>query len=86
MAIECDSRGRCPHRTGKATLTKEDGKGEKGVESEWKFAVIKLEHRGFVTAALEVRLSRMGLRLIGELQDVAGELMDGFSRRRLWII
>lgn len=67
MVIECDSRGRCFYRIGKVILIKEDGKGEKGVESEWKFIVIKLEYRGFVIVVLEVRFFRMGLRLIGEL-------------------
>ena len=48
--------------------------------------VTKLEGRGFVTAVPGVSLSGGGRRPVGELQDVAGELVDGFSKRALWII
>lgn len=38
-----------------------------------------------MTAALGVRLLGTGLRLTGELLDVVGELVNGFSRRDLWV-
>lgn len=69
-----------PKGQGKATLTKEKGQREKGTEREWKFTVMKLELLGSGTAALGVRLSGMGLRPNGQLQDLAGELGGGFSR------
>lgn len=78
MAVGDDPVGQ-----GRATLAKEEGEGGKGFESERKFALTKLEGRGFVTAVPGVSLSGGGRRPVGELQDVAGELMDGFSKRAL---
>ena len=70
-----------PKGQGEATLTKEKGQRGKGTEREWKFTVMKLEGQGSGTAALGIRLSGMGPRPNGELQDLAGELGGGFSRR-----
>lgn len=51
--------GHVPEEQGTATRAKAMGKGEKGVESAWRFSMINLERRSFVTAALALTLSGM---------------------------
>lgn len=75
--------GHVPKEQGTATWAKEMSKGEKGVESAWRFSTINLERRSFVTAALGLTLS--GMAYWG-LLGVIRKLLCGFSRRYLWVI